>query len=73
MNFSLGKIFGNGQYADVFAQPLDPQFYSLQTARSFTPIASPVPASCFISPDTTCFPNYTGAVDPDDDAFEPSN
>ena len=73
LNFNLGNVFGQNQYADFFAKALDTQFYSLSTARSFTPIPSPVPASCFISPDTNCFSNYTGAVDPDDDAFEPSN
>jgi hypothetical protein len=61
-------------YADHFAKALDPGFYNLQTARTFTPIPSPVPANCFINPTVKgCFPNYTGPVDPDDDAIEPNN
>jgi hypothetical protein len=74
-NFGLTTIVQQPYaYADTVAHALDLQFYSLKTARSFTPIPSPVPASCFINPSLQgCFPNYTGPVDPDDDAFEPSN
>jgi len=71
-NFGLTNIVqGQNQYADVFANALDTSFYSLQAARSFTPVLTPVPPGCFINPTGQgCFPNYTGPVDPDDDASE---
>ena len=73
-NFSLGPIVGNGQYADVFANQLDKQFYSLPTARTLTPIPTPVTPNCFINPTAAnCIPNYTGPVDPDDDGIEPTD
>jgi len=73
-NFNLGLIEGQSQYADAFANPFDAGFYNLQTARTFTPILTPVPPGCFINPKGQgCFANYTGPVDPDDDAIEPTN
>ncbi|HSY64444.1 MAG TPA: alkaline phosphatase family protein [Terriglobales bacterium] len=61
-------------YADSVANTLDKQFYSLATARTFTPIPTPVPPNCFINPGApNCIPGYTGPVDPDDDGIEPSN
>jgi hypothetical protein len=58
----------------LLPKPLDTGFYNLTTARTFQPILTPVPPGCFISPTApNCIPNYTGAVDPDDDGIEPSN
>jgi hypothetical protein len=70
-NFGLLEIAEKGfNYADHFANPLDTHFYSSQF-RQFQPIPSPVSANCFINPTIQgCFPNYTGPVDPDDDAIE---
>ena len=74
LNFGLGKIAGvPNQYADYFAKPLDPAFYSGQF-RQFQAIPTPVPPNCFINPKAQgCIPNYTGPVDPDDDGSEPTN
>jgi hypothetical protein len=73
-NFNLPEIAEhNFNYADHFANKLDPAFYS-SSFRQFQPIPTPVPPNCFINPKNQgCFPNYTGPVDPDDDAVEPSN
>jgi len=71
-NFGLTTVVQQPYaYADTVAKPLDPQFYSLSTARTFTPIPAPVPAICFINPNThNCYLNYTGPLDPDDDASD---
>jgi hypothetical protein len=71
-NFNLAEIAGtNYHYADHVAKPLDPGFHSLPTARTFTPIPAPVPAICFVNPNTqNCYLNYTGPLDPDDDASD---
>ena len=71
-NFGLKTVIPPpNAYADTVANALDPQFYSLGTARTFTPIPAPVPAICFINPNTqNCYLNYTGPTDPDDDASD---
>jgi hypothetical protein len=79
-NFGLPTIDGSphGGYADLYAmdaqyvggnKPLS-EFFTLTTARQFQIIPGPVPASCFINPTGSCFPGYTGPVDPDNDANE---
>jgi phospholipase C len=79
-NFGLGTIDPSlgGGYADKHA--LDAQyihgniplseFFTLTSARQFQIIPGPVPAGCFISPTGSCFPGYTGPVDPDNDGDE---
>ncbi|HXM23179.1 MAG TPA: alkaline phosphatase family protein [Terriglobales bacterium] len=78
-NFQLQPIDQRGTgYADKWAMdaqyiggnvPLS-EFFTLTTARQFQVIPGPVPASCFITPTSSCFPGYTGPVDPDNDANE---
>jgi hypothetical protein len=72
LNFRLGEIAETGyHYADHFANALDVNFYK-GAARTFVPIPTPVPQSCFINPSESCFTGYTGPVDPDDDATQPN-